>query len=221
MVEGAMRMKRYQFWALRIYLLVAGLAFILLAFAARKAGGFPIDWAVTRALQGFNPVWFDTLMRVVSFFGYNPQGPILYALLVLLLRLVSSRWEAVVAGGGVLVGYGCNFIVKFLVQRPRPPEESIRVVAHLHDTSFPSGHVLTYVAFYGFLWFLCYTVLRRSWLRTALLILLGGLVLLVAPSRVYLGEHWVTDVLGAWLLASIVLIAMIRVYRWGKERFLT
>ncbi|MCC7354613.1 MAG: phosphatase PAP2 family protein [Anaerolineae bacterium] len=213
------RMALYRGWALRLYLLVAAIAFVLLALYARGADGFPVDWTITRALQSFNVAWFDSLMRAVSALGYNPQALILYSLIVLLLYRVSWRWEVIVAGGGTLVAYGFNLAVKALVNRPRPPAEGVHVVVNLHDPGFPSGHVLTYVAFYGFLWFVCYTVLRRSWQRMVLLVLFAGLVLLVGPSRIYQGEHWASDVVGGYLLASIALVAIIRVYRWGKGRF--
>ncbi len=217
--SGSRRTTRYREWFLRAYLLLAAIAFIWLAFSARSADGFSVDWMVTRALQGFHPIWFDALMRAVSLLGYNPQASVLYSLIVLSLYRASWRWEAIVAGGGVLVAHGFNLATKALVNRPRPPVESVRVVVHLHDPSFPSGHVLTYVVFYGFLWLLCYSLMRPSWTRTALLILLAGLVLLVGPSRVYQGEHWFTDVVGGYLLASIILTAILRVYRWGQGRF--
>jgi undecaprenyl-diphosphatase len=76
-----------------------------------------------------------------------------------------------------------------------------------------------YIGFYGFLWFLIYTLLKRSWLRTLLLILLSTLIALVGISRIYLGQHWASDVLGAYLLGSLCLVAEIELYRWGKSRF--
>jgi undecaprenyl-diphosphatase len=76
-----------------------------------------------------------------------------------------------------------------------------------------------YVGFFGFLWFLAYTLLKRSWIRTLILILLGTLITLVGISRIYLGQHWASDVLGAYLLGSLCLAFVLEFYRWGKKRF--
>jgi len=47
----------------------------------------------------------------------------------------------------------------------------------------------------------------------------GLLVFLVDISRIFVGEHWASDVLGAYLLGALTLAAIIQVYRWGKPRF--
>jgi undecaprenyl-diphosphatase len=76
-----------------------------------------------------------------------------------------------------------------------------------------------YVGFFGFLWFLAFTLLKQSWRRTFLLIMYGSLILLVGVSRIYLGQHWASDVLGAYLLGSLTLVVIIQFYRWGRQRF--
>ena len=91
----------------------------------------------------------------------------------------------------------------------------------LDSYSFPSGHVLFYAAFFGFLCFLGSTLLKGSWLRALLLIGLGALIALVGLSRIHLGQHWFSDVLAAYLLGSVWLALTVYVYRWGKDRFLT
>jgi membrane-associated phospholipid phosphatase len=89
----------------------------------------------------------------------------------------------------------------------------------LKDYSFPSGHVLYFTAFFGFLIFLAYTLFKHSWWRTLLLVILGVMVALIGLSRIYEGQHWASDVLAAYLLGSVWLTLSILVYRWGKPRF--
>jgi undecaprenyl-diphosphatase len=110
-------------------------------------------------------------------------------------------------------------LIKLAVHRPRPAPDLVHVIQQLQDASFPSGHVLFYTVFFGFLIFLAYTLLKPSWLRTGLCGVLGALVALVGLSRIYVGDHWASDVAGAYLLGSLWLVLTIAVYRWGKPRF--
>jgi membrane-associated phospholipid phosphatase len=95
----------------------------------------------------------------------------------------------------------------------------VNVYASLTSYSFPSGHVMFYLGFFGFVGFLAFSLWKPSIKRTLLLVLIGTLVALIGVSRVYLGEHWPSDVLGSYLLGSLTLVASIQLYRWGKPRF--
>ena len=64
-----------------------------------------------------------------------------------------------------------------------------------------------------------YTLLKSSWWRVLLLILLAGMVALIGVSRIYSGQHWASDVLAAYVLGSVWLGLSIWFYRWGKPRF--
>jgi undecaprenyl-diphosphatase len=75
------------------------------------------------------------------------------------------------------------------------------------------------LSFFGFIVFLVFSLLKPSLKRTFLLVFLGLLIALIGVSRIYSGEHWASDVLGAYLLASLTLVAIIELYRWGKPRF--
>jgi undecaprenyl-diphosphatase len=83
----------------------------------------------------------------------------------------------------------------------------------LLDYSYPSGHVVSYVCLYGFLFFLVYALVTRSWQRTAVLCLLGLLVGLVGISRIHLGHHWASDVLGGYALGTAYLLLLVEAYR--------
>ncbi len=200
-------------------LISATAAFALLTILVKSAPSLPLDIQITRAIQSIQWPPFAMLMTWVSWPGFLPQSLIITALISLLIYSFGLRWEAVTALLGAIFSTLVNGLVKALVQRPRPGIDLVHVFAVLNSYSFPSGHVMFYVGFFGFLWFLSYTVLKTSLLRTFLLAFFGALILLIGMSRVYLGQHWPSDVLGAYLLGSLTLVGIIYFYRWGKTRY--
>ena len=208
----------------RRYLFQIGLiavigAFVTLMALVKFTPSFPIDLAITRALQSITNPIFAWLMDAISWFGFSPQSFIIPLVIVGVLYAFGFHWESVAASFAAFFPALVNVIVKEYIRRPRPGIDLVHVFQVLNSYSFPSGHVMFYVGFFGFLWFLAYTVLKRSWVRTLLLVVLGTLIVLVGASRVYLGQHWASDVLGAYLLGSLCLVAEIMFYRWGKKRF--
>ena len=140
-------------------------------------------------------------------------------MIILLILGFGLQWEALGSLIAALLSIGLNVLVKDLLQRPRPAATLVHVLAKLTDYSFPSGHVMFYTGFYGFIVFLAFTLLKPSLKRTLLLAFFGFLVLLIGVSRIYVGEHWASDVLGAYLLGTLTLVAIVQLYRWGKPRF--
>jgi undecaprenyl-diphosphatase len=67
--------------------------------------------------------------------------------------------------------------------------------------------------------FLGFALLKPSLGRAVMLVILGSLVGLVGLSRIYLGDHWASDVTGAYLLGSLWLTVSVSLYRWGQTRF--
>lgn len=211
--------RKYRVRVFQGYLALALAGFISLAVAARFIPYFSIDLAITRAIQQFNPPWFDLLMRTITNLGFSPQFTILITLLIIFLLIARLKWEGIAATFAIL---GIEFFgsaAKLIVHRARPAADLVHVISQINSFSFPSGHVMSYMAFFGFLWFLSYDLLKHSPLRTLLLIIFGALILLVGPSRIYSGEHWASDVLGAYFLGSLWLAATIYFYRWGKRKF--
>jgi undecaprenyl-diphosphatase len=210
--------RRHRAALFHVYALVACAGFVALAVAAHFIPYFQIDLTVARALQGYHGAVFSKLMHGMSWIGFVPQVDILGGIAILTLVLAGLRWEAVgavFAACGVIVGA----LVKLVVLRPRPSADLINVLANLPTKSFPSGHVVMITTFAGFLGFLVFTLLKPSWARTALLVVLGALIALMGPSRIYLGQHWFSDVMGAYLLGGLWLSLTIWFYRWGKHRF--
>jgi membrane-associated phospholipid phosphatase len=202
-----------------VYILLALAGSAALSLLAYQIPYLSFDPPITLALQSYRAVWFFTLMVISSWPGYMPQAVILVGVLVVLIYFLGYRWEALIALLSVISSTVLNLIVKLVVHQPRPQPDLVHVVKKLSSYSYPSGHVMFFMGFYAILWYLSYKVLQPSWYRTFLLVLFGAMVVLVGVSRIYLGEHWFSDVLGGYILGSVVLILMIRLYHWGKPRF--
>ena len=117
---------------------------------------------------------------------------------------------------GAQVSILITLILKGVVHRPRPLADLVHVTAPLTDPSFPSGHVVQYATLFGFTFFLVYVLARPSVQRTILLVLLALPIALVGPSRLYLGQHWLSDVLGGYAVATLLLVP----YCWAYTRWL-
>lgn len=201
------------------YILIATLAFTVLALLARTVAYFSIDLWITKEFQEFSQGWFQALMQAVSWPGFPPQ--VVWICLAAALALASAGfpWEGLMTGVSGAGAGALNVLVKAAIQRPRPSADLVDVLQELASYSFPSGHVMLYTAFFGFLTFLSFSLLKPSWKRRLLTLFFLSLVFLVGPSRIYLGQHWASDVFAGYLLGSLWLLLAIQLYRWGKPRF--
>lgn len=198
----------------------AGLtAFAVLALLARFNAYFGWDLRAARALQTLDAPGVFDLMRVVSVPGNSWIPHAITAATALLFLLFRRRSEAAAlllsAGGGAIV----NVLLKMLIGRPRPTADLVTVFSELGSRSFPSGHVTFYVCYFGFLFFVAYALLPRgSFARRVALVLAALPVILIGFSRVYLGAHWPSDTLGAYLVSGLWLAFSLDMYRRWKER---
>lgn len=99
-----------------------------------------------------------------------------------------------------------NQLLKNILQRPRPNE--FRIVEET-GYSFPSGHSMASMAFYGYLIYLIYKYVKNKYLKWTLIVLLGILICTIGISRIYLGVHYTSDVLGGFLISILYLVIYI------------
>ena len=211
--------RRYRALLFQGALTLVAISFGVLTFLVKTMPSFAIDLVITRAIQSIRFPFFTPLMSAVSWAGFSPQVVIITALIILLIFGLGLQWEAVMALVAAVFSTSINVLVKDLVQRPRPTAGMVNVIDTLKSYSFPSGHVMYYLGFLGFIGFLVFSLLKPSVKRSLILVLIGIPVALIGISRIYLGEHWASDVLGSYLLGSLTLVATIQFYRWGKTRF--
>jgi membrane-associated phospholipid phosphatase len=203
---------------------LGALVFFLALTAAVSLAGqpyFSADLAVTRAVQSIYWPGIEPMMLAICKAGDNLILSSALVLAACLVILALRAWRvASVLLGVVLVGQVLKIGVKDLIERPRPAPETVRVLDDAKEIySFPSGHTVHYTVFFGFLWFATFAFVKPSALRWPLLVLWTGLILGVGLARIYLGAHWVTDVLGGYLLGAAILAAGIALFRvWCFQR---
>jgi undecaprenyl-diphosphatase len=211
-----------QSWTRRDTALVAGLwalvavALALLSIAAHFNAEFPGDAGLAILIQ---KIQFPPLVHFINFSSdANWPAPAGYtALAIILVLLLARQISAAIAT--VVASFGAdlaNVVLNGLVARPRPHNVNIHVVANLGLHSFPSGHVTHVVTFYGFLLYLTFRFERDHPRWTPLLwgvrVICLYFLIFIGPSRVLEGEHWPSDVLGSYLLASLMLVIAIALY---------
>jgi membrane-associated phospholipid phosphatase len=164
-----------------------------------------IDLAFSQEVQEFQNPFLDSLMKLVSWFGNNPGSYITVLLGALLFFVFKYRKEALfvflTAGSGLV-----STLVKIAVNRPRPSEPLVHIVQKASQQSFPSGHVMFYIVYFGYLTVLMYhlkTIPKAVRIIVAVISIL--LICAIPYSRIYLGDHWFTDVLGGFLLGMLLL----------------
>ncbi|MBL7501838.1 phosphatase PAP2 family protein [Frankia sp. CNm7] len=180
-------------------LVTAGLLFAGLAWdTATGTGVVRADVRLSRDVIGLRAGWLTPLVHVVTNLGY---GLVVYAVLVALGLAVwrrTGRW-APLAGAAALLAAGqlARLAINRAVARPRPP--SVSWLTEPFGFSYPSGHTVTATIGYGLAAGLLLRLVPPT--RRAVAVIVASAAVLavgVGVSRVYLGVHWPSDVLGGW-----------------------
>ena len=178
---------------------------------------FKIDLAITKFIQQINFPLFNLMMNFLTRLGNTEPFVLTVAVAAIAASLYKKYREAVLI---LISSFGASLIAaifKTLVQRPRPDPSLILQVGHFAKSdSFPSGHVLSFMGFYGILIFLTFTLIKQGFLRKGLLFIFIFILAFIGPSRIYLGAHWFSDTLGSYLIGGVWLFLMVFLYRRYK-----
>lgn len=122
--------------------------------------------------------------------------------------LMRKRLQAIYLLTVVLSSWIMNDMLKVYFARSRPAGEALTIAT---GYSFPSGHAMVSIAFYGFLAYLAFSQGGKKGKLAA--IALGLLVFLIGFSRVYLNVHYPSDVLGGWVFGFLILLIWIYIMK--------
>ena len=206
----------------RTLLIIYALQLTLFALLAGWVYVHPVttvDIAITQEFQENLAPWLQTVMRIISYPGSSFLLPALVVLAAFAFWFLGLRLEALVTVTLSIVSALLNAGIKILVHRPRPTDGPVEVLQAAAGNSFPSGHVMAYLAFWGLLFSFGIILFQGwRWWRIALLIIPAFFVVMVGPSRIYLGAHWASDVLGSYLIGGVLLGITLGIYLRLKER---
>ena len=145
------------------------------------------------------------IVKVITWFG---SATCLILLTFILFILIKNKKQGTLIGINLVIVTILNQLLKFILQRPRPTEFRI-----INETgySFPSGHSMISMAFYGYLIYLIYKHMKNKYLKWILISILSVLILMIGVSRIYLGVHYTSDVCAGFIISIGYLILFINI----------
>lgn len=193
--------------------ILIGFIFVTLSIFASSFSYFSLDLKTSEVIQGIHGKSFFELMNYISRIGDDPQLEIVVGLAVLGLFFTGRRLEAIRVAFYSVASAFVGILIKNIVGRPRPSGELVQIYEKLFDYSFPSLHVLFFTTFFGYLIYLSLYKLKNYWIRFVTIAVSSFLILTIGLSRIYLGAHWASDVLGGYLLGALFIRFIIHAER--------
>lgn len=195
-------------WPLALVVL-AGVLWLALLWVALRPTPPAWDQSLYASFRSWDVPALGGLLRVVAWAGNTPVAAVyILAVVVVLLILRRRRLSAVFALGGVL-DLANSTALQALIGRSRPDQ-----LVHPGTDSFPSGHAFNSVIFLGLVVAVVLPQVEDSRLRVGIMALWTAFVIATGLSRVHLGHHWPTDVLGGYLLGALALALIV----WLRSR---
>lgn len=194
------------------------IVFMLLSFSVIDSSPKSWDLLVSQELQEDPTALLDTLMKSFSWLGTVYVAAIMVIAFSIIFFVFKYTREGFFVLSCLLSG-GVSYVLKTLIDRPRPTTDFVRIVEETHYQSFPSGHVLFYTAFFGTLMVIAISssILKLS-MKIIISIICAVMIVLGAVSRIYLGAHWFTDVIGGFIVGVLFVMLTGRIYLRSKKK---
>lgn len=205
--------------ALWVTMLIGGVVIVLLALFSAEvydnvvddAGLANLDKPTLAFMEGLRSPGLDAFVTGFTNIGGGIGMPILASILTALLIFTSRTWRPLIlVGGAAAVSVTATTLGKKLIDRARP-DHADAVPPYETSPSFPSGHTLNTTVVISLIVYLACLQIKRTSIRIGLIT--AGVIFIVAMglSRVFLGHHWMTDVIVGWLIGlawvGIVILA--------------
>jgi undecaprenyl-diphosphatase len=191
-------------------------ALIFTGFALEKQL-FPGDLFLSQSIQSHITAPLTQVMIWISWLFEVWRAIILTVLAALLVWRFIGRLEALtIVLAGIITLF--NYALKSVIDRSRPNADQVQILVQEYNNGFPSSHAFFTTIFLGMLAYLLFIHAKRKYQRILSIIVPVILILLVGFSRIYLGVHWTSDVIGGYLFGGFFLILLIYGYREWNAR---
>lgn len=166
------------------------------------------DLPVYRFIMSIFPVsmLMTTIMKMITTLG---SSIVIVAGLISVAILIKDKKYFKIFILANLLGVIINNVIKLIIHRPRPSQTM--ALAAETSYSFPSGHSMMSMIFYGLIVYYVQKFVKKKWLRNLITIVLAIVILAVGITRIYLGVHYATDVLAAYVIGAIYLVCFIKI----------
>ena len=200
-------------WPYYLAAVTCALFMVVLANVRLDGRLFALDQHIFQRLQSVRSPHLDALLITITQLGDSFMITLLCGVTALWL-LVKRAWRAALYWTvTILTAATLNTLIKAVIVRVRPGD---MMYTGFTAYSFPSGHTTTNFVLYGFLCIALFPLLGRA-ARTLLVGCAGAFVMAVAFSRLYLGAHWFSDVLGSVFLGTGILCILGSRYHAGAR----
>ena len=181
----------------------------------------PYDKYVTEKVLSFRSDSLTSFFKFVTDLGDRNTYLIIIAVLIIFFWVKFKNWKLILQITGILILSSLsNVALKRVINRSRP---SLEHLVNVNTLSFPSGHSMSAMAFYGFLIYLCLISKIPAVLKMLLITILSILILSIGLSRIYLGVHYPSDVAAGfvggimWVTFSAIVFNVIDLYRKKRK----
>ena len=187
------------------------LLFLLLAFLVALKLTTHVDEAVSKLFIELRNPGLTMFFKQITDFGYVQVLVILIAVILIVFHKYRFAYILPIHVGICVI---FNLLLKNLFLRPRP------TFPHLVEEtgfSFPSGHAMVTMTAYGYLIYVVYHYIKIPWLKYLLITVLSCLIILVGISRIFLGVHYLTDVLAGFSISIFYLMVFTKLKIFSLE----
>ncbi len=192
--------------------LVALISFFVILFFVIKYDSLSIDSYFYYVFHDkFESNFMTNFYKVYTYLG-SFYGLMIIALIFLIV--CKNKKLGIGLGLNLIIVGILNFLIKIIIRRPRPADINIITESGF---SFPSGHAMMSIAFFGMIIYFIYKFITNKCLKSVLIIVMYIIILMLGTSRIYLGVHYFSDVLAGFLIGYVILSVNIYLFNILSE----